>query len=251
MLHIIVNADDFGISHDVNTAICECFRKRIISSTTLMVNMPFADEAVEMAKSNGFDERVGLHLNLTSGMPMTQNIRRFKLFCKKDGRFNAAFEQNTCTRLRLGKKVSAAMYGEIDTQLHRYLEYGLPERHLDSHHHVHTDRAVYRVLMPLLHRYDIKSVRLSRNIYNHISMPKKLYKNRYNHTLRSRRLAKTDYFGSFRDFRENIDKIPDNSVVEIMLHPMYSSDGVLYDTHTPMSEVTDFIASIKAVYEFY
>ncbi|MBQ1881054.1 MAG: ChbG/HpnK family deacetylase, partial [Lachnospiraceae bacterium] len=54
MLKIIVNADDLGISQGVNEAIAECFRMRYISSTTLMVNMDYADEAVEMANRNGW-----------------------------------------------------------------------------------------------------------------------------------------------------------------------------------------------------
>ena len=43
MLRIIVNADDLGISEDVNAAIAECFAMRYITSTTLMVNMDYAE----------------------------------------------------------------------------------------------------------------------------------------------------------------------------------------------------------------
>ena len=50
MNRLIVNADDFGISHEVNEAISLCFMKGYINQTTIMVNMPFFCEAIEMAK---------------------------------------------------------------------------------------------------------------------------------------------------------------------------------------------------------
>lgn len=42
---IIVNADDFGMSSQINHAIVEAFQKNLISSTTMMANMPAFDEA--------------------------------------------------------------------------------------------------------------------------------------------------------------------------------------------------------------
>lgn len=54
MEKIIVNADDFGKTHTINLAIAECFNKGLITNTTIMVNMPFADEAVEIAKQEVF-----------------------------------------------------------------------------------------------------------------------------------------------------------------------------------------------------
>ena len=251
MLRLIVNADDFGINHDVNQAVCECFSRRFISSTTLMVNMPYADEAVELAKQKGFEERVGLHLNLTSGMPLTDGIKEYRCFCHKDGRFNAAFQKNTSMRLHLGKEETAVMYQEIEAQMRKYIGYGLPDHHLDSHHHVHTDRSVYRALVPLIRKYDMKSVRLSRNLYKNIPYLKAVYKKSYNRNLKKLGVMTTDYFGSYRDFSENRDKILDNTLTEIMLHPMYSKEGVLCDTREPMQNEHDHLISLKTVFEFY
>ena len=68
---LIVNADDFGRSESVNRAICEAFEKGRVNSTTLMANMPAAKEAYELAKKGGFADKVGIHLNITEGMPMS------------------------------------------------------------------------------------------------------------------------------------------------------------------------------------
>ena len=47
---LFVNADDFGLSHEVNMAIVEAFKKGLINNTTIMVNMPGFEEAVRLAE---------------------------------------------------------------------------------------------------------------------------------------------------------------------------------------------------------
>ena len=251
MQRLIINADDFGISHEVNEAIVESFDRFMITGTTLMVNMPFADEAVELANSEGFNLRVGLHLNLTSGFPLTEKIKSLRIFCDKEGRFNAAFQKNTLSRLLLTTEETEAAAEEIEAQLKKYLRYGFLLRHLDSHHHIHTNASIYKPLEPLLKKYDFKSVRLSRNIYGHISFMKAYYKRRYNYMLRRTGMMTTDYFGSYLDFKHCYEKMPHNSLTEIMVHPMYSDSGELIDTKTPMEREKEFFNSINAIYDFY
>jgi len=73
---IIVNADDFGMSAETNRAIVEAFENSVISSTTLMANMPGFEEACELAHRHRLLGKIGLHLNLTSGYPLSAPIRR-------------------------------------------------------------------------------------------------------------------------------------------------------------------------------
>lgn len=237
MIRTIVNADDFGISLQVNEAISECFEKRIITNTTLMVNMPYAAQAVELAKEKEFSERVGLHLNLTAGKPLTDKIKKYPIFCDENGKFNAKFHLSTATRIHIGKGESEAVREEAEAQIRKYLEFGLPEKHLDSHHHVHTDLSVMKETAPLLAKYGFRSVRISRNMYQKTSWFNAAYKRYYNKKIKKTELITTDYFGSFKDFEDYYDKLSENSLVEIMLHPMYSSEGVLMDTKTPMEQV--------------
>lgn len=83
--NVIVNADDFGYSSEVNEGIMLAIKMGIISRTTLMVNMPFCDEAVKLSKAQGYWNSVGLHLNLTEGCPLSEDIKHTE-FCK-DGVF--------------------------------------------------------------------------------------------------------------------------------------------------------------------
>jgi predicted glycoside hydrolase/deacetylase ChbG (UPF0249 family) len=61
-----VNADDFGRSRRVNDAIVRAHREGVLTSTSLMVGEPAAEEAVALARENpGLG--VGLHLVLADG----------------------------------------------------------------------------------------------------------------------------------------------------------------------------------------
>jgi predicted glycoside hydrolase/deacetylase ChbG (UPF0249 family) len=51
-LILIINADDFGISPQVNKVILNDFKNGLITSTTLLANMPGFEDAVNIA--NGY-----------------------------------------------------------------------------------------------------------------------------------------------------------------------------------------------------
>ncbi len=251
MIRAIINGDDFGISENVNEAVRECFERRLITNTTLMVNMPFADEAVEMAEKCGFAEAVGLHLNLTSGYPLTEDIRREPRFCRKNGSFNAYFQKHLMSRLVISPREKKAVAREIEAQIRKYYSYGLPEKHLDSHHHVHTDASVIDLLLPLIKRYSFRSVRLSRNLFLKMNPLKRVYKSAYNGKLKRSGLNTADLFGSYRDLSAMNGCIKDDVLLEVMVHPMYDEAGTLVDTNVPMERVKELLNSLNAVGQPY
>ena len=59
-LKLILNADDFGYDPAVTRGIAECMQQGVVSSTTLIVNSPWSEDAATQAA----DLPVGLHLNL-------------------------------------------------------------------------------------------------------------------------------------------------------------------------------------------
>ena len=69
-MRVIINADDFGYSKQVNEAIENAIIAEKISSTTIMANAPFFEEAVAIAhKYDGIS--YGVHLNLVEFEPLT------------------------------------------------------------------------------------------------------------------------------------------------------------------------------------
>src|SRR5574344_1511671 len=135
MKKIIINADDFGYSHAVNEAIVECFKRRYITQTTIMTNMPFYDEAVKYAKENNLMDKIGLH------------ISKLNTFC-------LAKHDKQCLKI------------EIEAQMQKYIESGFSLMHIDSHHHVHTNYSILKVIILLAKHYGFNSMRLSRNIFS-------------------------------------------------------------------------------------
>lgn len=242
MIGCIVNADDFGLMDCVTRAIADSFTRRLITQTTLMVNMPNCEDAVALARSRGFADRIGLHLNLTYGRPLTDGIRNSPLFCDGSGMFSGRFHNSKYRRLVLPRREQKWVELEVGAQMEKYLDLGLPLLHLDSHHHSHTDYSVARIALPFAQRLGFKSVRLSRNAA-FFSTPKRVYKACLNGFLR-KGFVHTDYFGSFGDFSRFRSRIPNGASVEIMVHPVYR-DMRVRTAYVPGNDFVDYEAPTK------
>jgi predicted glycoside hydrolase/deacetylase ChbG (UPF0249 family) len=199
------------MSAETNRAIVEAFENKVISSATLMTNTPGFDEACELAHRHRLLGKIGLHLNLTSGYPLSSPIRQCPRFCDNVGMFRARQ-----SRFRLSKEERLAVETEIATQINACLDRGLYPTHLDSHHHVHTEWAIGAAAITIARQYRIKAIRLSRNCGPGIDLVHKLYKIAYNFRLRVYGLAKTRYFGTSEDVREIL--VTASGDVEVMVH---------------------------------
>ena len=116
---------------------------------------------------------------------------------------------------------------------------------------MHTDGSVINVLLPLMKRYCFRSVRLSRNLFLKMNVLKRIYKDSYNRKLKRNGFITADYFGSYRDLSAMNGNIKDDSLVEVMVHPMHDEMGVLVDTNTPMEKVKELLDSLHAVHQPY
>ena len=65
-MKIILSADDFGRSHEMNLAIDYTMRNRIVYSTSLLMGSQFTEEAAKMAFEGGYVHNVHCHLNLAT-----------------------------------------------------------------------------------------------------------------------------------------------------------------------------------------
>lgn len=233
---ITVNADDFGISAEVNEAIALAFERGLINRTTLMTNMPFAKEAMELAASKGFADKVGVHLNLTAGKPLTADMANNSVMCSKEGLFTADFARNMKTRFFLDQDTRRCVYKELSAQLDMYEKLGGTLWHVDSHHHVHTDPSVWMVLKKVINKYPVTSIRLGRNMYRGGNPAMHVYKIILNASIKKQCSAKLKLFGSAEDYRNwvaamNAEQLElfKKKEIEVMVHPMFDGDGNLTD----------------------
>jgi predicted glycoside hydrolase/deacetylase ChbG (UPF0249 family) len=149
--YAIVNADDFGFSPQVNEGILRAHRQGIVTSTTLMANMPAAEQA---AASGRQAERlgVGVHLNLSQGPPLS---REGLALAGADGQMHGGFLPACGVRPWL----LGAAGAECEAQIRWVLDHGIVPTHLDSHKHAHAFPPVFRRVAELARRYHIRFVR--------------------------------------------------------------------------------------------
>ncbi len=223
---ILINADDFGLDHNTNLAIIELLKSNRIQRTTLLVNMPATLEAYEMAKENNLLNHVGLHINMTDGVPLTQDIHRTRFV--QNGVF-AVRQVEIGTRLHITKKEAEAAKLEIQAQFDRFKElFGYYPQHVDSHRHFHNYFGFLFIIKDIARKCGVKSMRIGINLYDHTeaSFAKKTYKFMLNTFIRHY-FKSTDYIGAWLEY---INYYTDgtNKSVEIMVHPTYK-DGNIYD----------------------
>ena len=230
---IIINADDFGYSHSVNLAIVEAFRRGYITNTTVMVNMPGFDESVSLAKEHGFFDKVGLHLNLLEGQPLTSGIKRESLFYT-DGQMSSykIFRNtNQLKRFFLPKHTVSAIYEETAAQMCKYMQAGFTQFHLDSHKHSHTIISVFLAVRSLIKKNKFRTIRKSLNLFANRPFLVKLYKYICNKLI-SNRMTTTKYFTSASEFIQVMQSgfTDDSAICEIMVHPVFQ-DGKLVNAN--------------------
>ena len=218
-MNIIINADDFGRSSSVNRAICKAFEDGIIHRTTIMVNMPKFEEAVEQSIKYGFFERVGLHLNLDDGDPLSEEMKNNATFCK-DGHFKDYVFHGIKNRLFLNDIDRKALYNEISAQFAKYLNVGFPLKHFDSHHFVHNNLSVLSLAVKVAKDYNFISVR-KMEVNRKDSLPKAAYKKLVNSYLSSH-FHTTDFFVQKYENLIDTDKI-----VEFMVHPDFRNENLV------------------------
>src|ERR1700694_1978742 len=154
---LIVNADDFGRSRSINEAVIRAHREGVLTSASLMVNEPWCDEAVALAKQNP-KLGVGLHLTLLmahSALPPE----------KIPGLVNARgeFSNNPVSvgfRYFFQRGLREQLRAEIHAHFNRFRDTCLPLDHVNGHLHMHLHPMVFRILMDDAEQLSIGHLRL-------------------------------------------------------------------------------------------
>lgn len=140
---LVVNADDFGFSRDVNLGIVEAHTRGILTSTTLMANGQEFEHAVSLAHRHPSLD-VGCHLVLVQGKslvtknPLPSSIRDL-------------------TFALLTRKIKP--YDELKAQVEQILAAGIIPTHLDTHKHTHLLPPVLDAVARLSEEFGIRWVR--------------------------------------------------------------------------------------------
>jgi predicted glycoside hydrolase/deacetylase ChbG (UPF0249 family) len=233
-MRLIINADDYGYSENVTMAIVSSFKDRIITQTTAMSNMPWFERGMQLARDNGFINKVGLHINLTEGVPLTSEMRECRYFCDANGHFTGDFYRRTKTRLFVPDQYVRVVADEVGAQMRRFLENGGIYMHLDSHHHVHTGWGYARIILLLAKKYGFKTVRISSTVCDKMTIAKWVYKALFNHFVATCLTPISDEFTDYKGFTRKESDMSTKASVEIMVHPQVR-EGFVYDADRLMA----------------
>jgi predicted glycoside hydrolase/deacetylase ChbG (UPF0249 family) len=217
---LVVNADDFGFTPDVNEGIVEANRGGILTATTLMANGAAFDDAVRLARKTPTLD-IGVHLVLVggrstlTGKPLPPSVA--KLFAAMARR-------------------EIRVYDELRAQAQRIVDEGLRPTHLDTHKHTHLAPPVLDAVARIGEEFGIRWVRRPFDFpLNALPIPPLrrltsralgLLRPRFHRVLARHGCKTTDHFAGFQitgRFRtaELVDlmgAIPEGST-ELMCHP--------------------------------
>ena len=121
MKRLVVNADDFGFTPDVNAGIVEAHRNGILTATTLMANGDAFDDAVRLGRETPSLD-IGCHLVLIQGRSLVTG----RALPKTMTQFLAALARR---ELRI--------YDELAAQVRHIERAGIRPTHVDTHKHTH------------------------------------------------------------------------------------------------------------------
>jgi len=153
MIRLIINADDLGSGPGRDRGILRAFEGGVVTSASLLANGPSFEGAARAALDGGLP--VGVHLNLSEGMPLTGPIPGVTdasgAFPGKDGLRRL---------LAAGRLPLAELERELRAQIARVLDAGLRPDHLDSHQHCALFPEVWQLLIGLAGAFGIPALRL-------------------------------------------------------------------------------------------
>lgn len=154
---LIVNADDFGVDAATTRGIVSAYQNGIASSASLMVTMPAAAEAAQIARVAGLP--VGLHVSLTQGAAVA-GPQLHRLVDAAGG-----FTLRAARLIRVSGRDALLLdqiRTEVRAQLSRAHDLGLTLTHVDSHQHVHMNPAIFAIVESEASAFGIGRIRFSR-----------------------------------------------------------------------------------------
>ena len=156
---LVVTADDFGLSLEVNEAVEQAHRDGILTAASLMVSAPAAADAVARARRMP-SLRVGLHLVLVEAWPTLPAVTLPDL-TNDQGLMRADME-----RLGLDLALKPAsrrqLSAEIAAQFEAYRATGLPLDHVNAHKHFHVHPLIAGAVLAIGPRYGMRAIRVPR-----------------------------------------------------------------------------------------
>jgi predicted glycoside hydrolase/deacetylase ChbG (UPF0249 family) len=153
---LILHADDFGETAEITAGICRAIEAGVVTSTSIMANMPGTDDALPRVAALADRASFGVHLNFCEGRPLTQGTS----LVDEHGTFHG--KRALFLRAVRGKLSLAELEAEITAQIARIHDARIRISHVDGHKHLHQLPVVRTAVARVLPRFGIERVRVTR-----------------------------------------------------------------------------------------
>ena len=241
-MKIIVHADDFGLSKQINEGIIYAHTNGILTSTSIMACGPAFDHAVQLIKEVGSLD-IGVHLTVIEERPLLSPLYIPSLVANGE-RFHP-HAKDFFKRYIMGRISLEEVRLEFTKQIEKVLDNGIDISHIDSHQHIHILPGIFKITVALARKYGIRSIRfpdekLRLYMFKRISgYPRVLQlvivKTILKFANKKNNLFSPKFYGFFfggRLNRENLriilKKLPKDGIAEIMCHPGLSDPDSNY-----------------------
>jgi hopanoid biosynthesis associated protein HpnK len=156
-LRLIINADDFGMSEEVNEAVIRAYREGVLTSTSLMVTGSAFDQAVKLAKENP-GLAVGIHLVTVVGKSVLPHSE-IPALVDREGNFS---NNPTAAGLKyfFSRRARRQLRNEIAAQFEKFQATGLPLSHIDGHLHLHVHPVIFNAALEMGAKYGARRMRV-------------------------------------------------------------------------------------------
>ncbi|HJQ25528.1 MAG TPA: hopanoid biosynthesis-associated protein HpnK [Blastocatellia bacterium] len=155
--HLIVNADDFGMSEAVNEAIIRAHREGVLTSTSLMVTGAAVEQAVRLAKENP-GLAVGIHLVAVMGRSVLPQSEIPTLVDREQNFSNNPVAAGL--KYFFSPQARRELRREIAAQFARFHETGLRLSHVDGHLHLHVHPVIFNEALRQAVKYGARRMRV-------------------------------------------------------------------------------------------
>ena len=146
---LIVNADDYRKTEGVARGIIQAHREGIVTSTTVMMNLPQVEEALRLADDCP-DLGMGVHLVFTAWRPLLTPAEVPSLV-DEDGHFHS----REAILSRPERIDTDELKAELRTQIERFRASGRQPDHLDCHHFIHLYPPFFAIYVELAEEYGL------------------------------------------------------------------------------------------------
>lgn len=156
MKRLIVTADDFGASAEVNEAVEQAHRDGILTAASLMVAGNAAADAVARARALP-NLGVGLHVVLVEGRPALP-ADRIPALVDATGNFRTDMARAGVT-IFASPTARRQLAAEIEAQFAAFAATGLPLDHVNAHKHFHLHPTIAGTILKIGKRYGMRAAR--------------------------------------------------------------------------------------------